>query len=89
MKQEGSSGKLAKGRNTLHKLCSMSGLVLSVVCCVAIIRVEVTIQQHDRLISNFATFCAQMEKDIHVKVQRYHGVSEAMKDQQRTEPIGN
>ena len=89
MKQEGSSGKQAKGRNTLHKLCTMSSLVLSVVCWVAIIRVEVTIHQHHRLISNLATFCAQMEKDIHGKVQRYHGVSEAMKDQQWTEPIGN
>ena len=91
MKKEGSNAQQKKDRKTVNKLCSVSGFVLSVVCCVAIIRVEVRIQQHDQLISDLATFCDQMKKDIPRKVQRYHdhGKSKAMKDQQWTEPIGN
>ena len=57
-------------RQTLERLCSGSGLLLSVVCCIALIHVEFRIQEHHRLISHSATFCANMETDILRKVEQ-------------------
>ena len=61
-------------RQTLDRLCSGSGLLLSVVCCIALIHVELRIQEHHRLISHSVTFCENMETEILRKVQQnYRG----------------
>ncbi|XP_068677032.1 uncharacterized protein [Montipora foliosa] len=53
-----------KRTNRFGSLCSASGLLLSVVCCVAIIHVELRIQQQHRLISHSVTSCSQLETKI-------------------------
>ena len=57
-------------KQALHRLCSGSGLLLSVVCCIALIHVEFKIQEHHRLISHSVTFCDNMETEIFRKVQQ-------------------
>ena len=61
----------AKRTNRLSSsLCSVSGLLLSVMCCVALIHVELRIQEHYRLIENSVTSYDQLEKKILQKVQQ-------------------
>ena len=55
---------------TLDRLCSGSGLLLSVVCCIGLIHVELRLQEHHRLISHSAKFCDKMEAQILRKVQQ-------------------
>ncbi|KAL9975058.1 hypothetical protein ACROYT_G012174 [Oculina patagonica] len=62
--------KQTNRRQTLNSLCSASGLLLSVVCCIALIHVELRIQEHHRLISHSVTFCDNMETEILRKVQQ-------------------
>ena len=57
----------------MDRLCSVSGLLLSVVCCIALIHVELRIQEHHRLISHSVTFCDNMEGEILRKVQEDYG----------------
>ena len=64
---------------TLDSLCSMSGLVLSVVCCITLIHVELRIQEHHRLISHSVTCCDHMETKILRKVQENYGRWQEMK----------
>ena len=66
-------------RKTLNSLCSTSALLLSVVCCIALIHVEIKIQEHHRLISHSVTFCDQMETEILRKVQQNHERWQAVK----------
>ena len=68
MKKE--EDKKKNRRKTLHSLCSVSALLLSVVCCIALIHVELRIQEHHRLISHSVTFCDQMQTQILRKVQQ-------------------
>ena len=70
MKQPSKDNKQKKRTETLHSLCSVSTLLLSVVCCMALIHVELRIQEHHRLISNSVTVCDQMELQILRKVQQ-------------------
>ena len=70
MKQPSEDNKQKKRRKTLHSLCSVSALLLSVVCCMALIHVELRIQEHQRLISHSVTVCDQMETQILGKVQQ-------------------
>ena len=70
MKQPSEENKQKKRRKTLHSLCSVSALLLSVVCCMALIHVELRIQEHHRLISHSVTVCDQMETQILRKVQQ-------------------
>ena len=70
MKQPSEDNKQKKRRKTLHSLGSVSALLLSVVCCMALIRVEPRIQEHHRLISHSVTVCDQMETQILRKVQQ-------------------
>ena len=60
--------KQTNRRQTLHRLCCGSGLLLSVLCCIALIHVELRIQEHHRLISHSETFCDNMETEILRKV---------------------
>ena len=59
-----------KRRISLGSLCGMSGLLLSIVCCVALVHVEFRIQDHHRLLSNPTTICDQMEDEILRKIQQ-------------------
>ena len=71
MKQPTSKEDKKKNRRkTLNSLCSVSALLLSVVCCMALIHVELRIQEHHRLILHSVTFCDQMETQILRKVQQ-------------------
>ena len=57
-------------RQTVDSLSCRSALLLSVVCCIALIHVELRIQEHHRLISTSVTYCGQMEKNILQKIQQ-------------------
>ena len=70
MKQPSEDNKKKKRRKTLQSLCSVSALLLSVVCCMVLIHVELRIQEHHRLISHSVTVCDQMETQILRKVQQ-------------------
>ena len=70
MKQPSEDNKQKKRIKTLHSLCSVSALLLSVVCCMALIHVELRIQEHHRLISHSVTVCDQMETQILRKVEQ-------------------
>ena len=59
-----------KRRTSLGSLCGMSALLLSIVCCVALVHVEFRIQEHHRLLSNPTTICDQMEEEILRKIQQ-------------------
>ena len=70
MKQMIEEDKQPSHRKTLNSLCSVSALLLSVVCCIAQIHVELCIQEHHRLMSYSVTFCDQMQTQILRKVQQ-------------------
>ena len=57
-----------KRRISLGSLCGMLGLLLSIVCCVALVRVEFRIQEYHRVLSHPTAICDQME-EIKRKVQ--------------------
>ena len=63
-----------KRTDRFRSLCSMSGLLLSVVCCIALIHVELRIQEHHRLISHSVTTCDQLETQILRKVQQNYEI---------------
>ena len=72
--------KKKKSRETLNSLCSVSALLLSVACCMALIHVELRIQEHHRLISHSVTVCDQMETQILRKVQQNYERWQVTKD---------
>ena len=64
--------KETERRKALNILCSRSALLLSVVSCIALIHVELRIQEHHRLISHSVTSCDQMETEILRKLQPHN-----------------
>ena len=70
MKAQSKEEKKTNRETKFNSFCCTSGLLLSVVCCIALIHVELKIQEHHRVISQSATFCGQMEKEILQKVQQ-------------------
>ena len=70
MKQQVKEEKQTNRRQTLDRLCSGSGLLLSAVCCIALIHVELRIQEHHRLISHSVKFCVNLETEILRKVSQ-------------------
>jgi len=72
MKQPNKDGKHTNRRKRVDSLCSTTGLLLSIVCCIALIHVELRIQEHHRLMSHSITCCDQMETEILRKVQQYY-----------------
>ena len=64
--------KETERRKALDILCSRSALLLSVVSCIALIHVELRIQEHRRLISHSVTSCDQMETEILRKLQPHN-----------------
>ena len=79
MKQPSEDNKQKKRGKTLHSLCSVSALLLSVVCCMAVIHMELRIQEHHRLISHSVTVCDQMETQILGKVQQNYARGQVRK----------
>ena len=69
MKQSEKEEKQTERRKAFDMLCSRSALLLSVVSCIALIHVELRIQEHHRLISYSVTSCDQMETNILKKLQ--------------------
>ena len=65
-----SETKKRKKRISLGSLCGESGLLLSIVCCIALVHVEFRIQDHQRLLSHPTTICDQMEEEILRKMQQ-------------------
>ena len=57
-------------KQTVDSLSCRSALLLSVVCCIALIHVELRLQEHHRLISTSVTSGDQMESKILQKVQQ-------------------
>ena len=81
MKQIEKEEKKRERRKALDMLCSRSALLLSVVSCLALIHVELRIQEHHRLISYSITSCDQMETKILKKLQpQSHGHWQANKE---------
>ena len=70
MKAQSKEEKKTNRETKFNSFCCTSGLLLSVVCCIALIHVELKIQEHHRVISQSATFCGQMEKEILQKVRQ-------------------
>ena len=73
MKRQDQEKKQTNRRQEVDRLCSRSGLLLSVVCCIALIHVELRMQEHHRLISHSVTFCENMETEILRKNQQNYG----------------
>ena len=59
-----------KRKISLGSLCGVSGLLLSIVCCVTLVHVEFRIQEHHRLLSHPTTICDQMEEEVLRQVQQ-------------------
>ena len=70
MKQHGKAEKQMNRTQMLERLCSASGLLLSLLCCVAWINVELRIQEHHRLISHSAKLCDKIDTEIMQKMQK-------------------
>ena len=57
---------------TFDSLCCKSGLLLSILCCIALIHVELRVQEHHQLISHSVTRCGQLEAEI-LRVHQNNG----------------
>ena len=73
MKETEKEHKQGNRRQTLNRLRSGSGLLLSVFCCVALIHQELRIQENHQMILNSANEFAKMETEILRKVQQNIG----------------
>lgn len=81
MKQDEERAKETEKRKKVDKLCCRSALLLSVVSCIALIHVEIRIQEHHRLISHSVTSCDHMEAKILQKLQpQSHGDSQVNRE---------
>ena len=69
MKRQDKGAKQTNRKKTLDSLCSTSSLLLSVLCCIVLIHVELRIQEHHRLISHSVTCCDQKGTERIRKVQ--------------------
>ena len=63
MRQRNVEEKHKTGSNTFESLSCKSGLLLSIACCIALIDVELRMQEHDRLFSHPVTRSGQMETE--------------------------
>ena len=70
MNQDKQIPQQTKTRKSVGSLCAVSGLLLSIVCCIALIHVEFRIKEHHRLLSHPTTFCDQIEEEILRKVEK-------------------
>ena len=70
MKAQSKEEKKTNRETKFNSFCCTSGLLLSVMCCIAVIHVELKLQEHHRVISQSATFCDQMKKEVLQEVQQ-------------------
>ena len=70
MKAQSKEDKKANRETKFNSFCCTSGFLLSVVCCIALIHVELKLQEHHRVISQSATFCGQIKKEFLQEVQQ-------------------
>ena len=70
MKAQSKEEKKTNRETKFNSFCSTSGFLLSVVCCMALIHVELKLQEHHRMISQSATLCDQMKKEVLQEVQQ-------------------
>ena len=70
MKEEKQAPREKRTCQTFDRLCSVSGLLLSLACCIALLLVELKIQEQQRVISHTTTVCDQLETEILRKIQR-------------------
>jgi len=78
----------SKTRISLGSLRGMSGLLLSIVCCAALVHLEFRIKEHHRLLSHPTTICDQMEDKILRKVQQNFNRWAAATEEKRSEGKG-
>ena len=71
MTSQGSEKKQTEEDRKLDRILSMSSLLLSILCCIAIFHMELRIQEHRRLISHSSsgTLREDMETEILRKIQ--------------------
>ena len=86
MKETEKEQKQTNRRQTLNRLCSGSGLLLSVFCCVALIHQELRIQENHQMILNSANGFAKMETEILRKVQQNIGGWHSLKPESTMRP---
>ena len=72
MRQRNVEEKHKTGRKTFESWSCKSGLLLSIVCCIALIHVELRVQEHHQLISHSVAFCGQLETQI-LRAQQKNG----------------
>ena len=72
MKQWNVEEKHKTGSKTFESLSCKSGLLLSIACCIALIHVELRVQEHHNLISHSVAFCGQLETQI-LRAQQKNG----------------
>ncbi|XP_068726890.1 uncharacterized protein [Montipora capricornis] len=63
-KKEKLTHKYGDKSKTLDSLCSKSGLLLSVLCCIALIHTEIKMKEHDRQISHSVKFYNEVEAEL-------------------------
>ena len=80
MKAQSKEEKKTNRETKFNSLCCTSGLLLSVMCCIALIHVELKLQEHHRVISQSATFCDQMKKEVLQEVQQNYEKWQINKD---------
>ena len=80
MKAQSKEEKKTNRETKFNSFCCTSGFVLSVVCCIALIHVELKLQEHHGGISQSATFCDQMKKEVLQEVQQNYGRWQINKD---------
>ena len=64
MKQVKSEERNLSRVTKTDSVCCKSALLLSIACCIALIDVELRMQEHDRLFSHPVTRSGQMETEI-------------------------
>ena len=64
MNFQGKKEKLTYKSKTLDSLCTKSGLLLSVLCCVALVHTEIKVKEHDRQISYSVKLYSQVETEL-------------------------
>ncbi|XP_015778168.1 PREDICTED: hemicentin-2-like [Acropora digitifera] len=74
MNTQRESEKQRNGQKQLHStLFSALSLLLSAVCCITVVRLEIKMNQQDRRISDSVTRCNQMKTELQTLQRRWQG----------------
>ena len=74
MNAQRESEKQRNGQKKLHStLFSALSLLLSAVCCITVVRLEIKMNQQDRRISDSVTRCNQMKTELQTLQRRWQG----------------